>query len=160
MTKKELEWKHLSELKDKDIEIEQLEDKIITLIQSPSHVRVKYEAPWNDKTLKGDQSSLKLSLRPFGFERNGIRNTTKTEDYPELLSNLEKAMKECDHYVKGAYCQLGHAQAIVSEGGETAEYELEKIPELERNAVAYKALGEATHGAFRILERRIEQATN
>ena len=32
MTKKELEWKHLRELKDKDIEIEQLEDKILSLI--------------------------------------------------------------------------------------------------------------------------------
>ena len=158
MTKKELEWKHLRELKDKDIEIEQLEDKIITLIQSPSHVRVKYEAPWNDRALKEDQSNLELSLTPFGFERNGIRNIAKTEDHPELLLSLEKAMKECDRYTKGAYCQLGHAQSIVSEGGDSAKHELENIPELERNAVAYKALASAVHGAFRILERRIEQA--
>ena len=154
MTKKEMEEHHRCDLQDKDRKIKELEDCIIALIQTPSHISVKYETtPWRDRKPEEGEYDLRMRLHQFG--NDGTRHVAKSEDYPELLEELKVARQRLNTAEGWAYQELG--KLYCSTTIDPVPYEQKELPDLINQAVGHEAIGGAVYEALRILEERVKE---
>ena len=154
MTKKEMEEHHQCDLRIKDRKIKELEDYIITLIQTHSHISVEYQStPWRDR--KPEEGEYDLSMRPFNFGNDGTRHVARAEHYPELVEKLEEAREQVNSSARWAYQDLGRTQACAAIDPDS--YEHKELPEMLRQAIGFEAISDAVGEALRILKERVKE---
>lgn len=154
MTKKEMEAHHRCDLQDKDRKIKELEDCIIALIQTNSYIKVDYSCALR-RERKFGEGDYDLDMSPWNFSGCSTRHVAGVEHYPELLKQINVARDQLDKAARRACETLGRAQASVAI--DPNAYERDELPEMIKQSVGFKVIGDAVYEAQRILEERVKE---